>query len=222
MTSILIADDQALIRTAVRTLVANAPNLSVVGEAANGREAVDLAREFRPDIVLMDIRMPVMDGLEATRIICGDPSLASVRVLILTTFEEDAYIVEALRAGASGFIGKGTGTDDLVRAILTVHEGGALLSPVATRALITRYVTRPSPRADAELPQVLSSLTDRETEILRHVAQGQSNQDIARELFISQLTVKTHVNRVMTKLDAHDRAQLVVIAYESGFVHASR
>lgn len=220
MTSVLIVDDQALIRAAVRSLVQNEPGMAVVGEALNGAEAVTLARRVRPDVVLMDIRMPVMDGLEATRMICGDPALASVRVLILTTFEEDDYIVDALRAGASGFIGKGAEAGDLTRAIHTVQRGDALLSPVATRALIDRYVTPPAGGRAAKIPEELSSLTDREIEVFRYVARGRSNGEIARDLFISEFTVKTHVNRVMMKLDAHDRAQLVIIAYESGFVRA--
>ncbi|MDF2434684.1 MAG: hypothetical protein JWP44_4315 [Mucilaginibacter sp.] len=216
--SILIVDDQPLIRGAVRELVVHEPDLSVAGEAANGRDAIDSARRTQPDIVLMDIRMPVMDGLQATREICADPDLSGTRVLILTTFEEEDYVAEALRAGASGFIGKGTEPSELIAAIRTVHAGEALLSPRATRALIDRY-TKSSPRtAQLPLESTLGVLTEREREVLVLVAEGLSNDEIATALTISPSTAKTHVNRTMAKLLAHDRAQLVIIAYESGLV----
>lgn len=213
--SVAVVDDQALIRAAVKDLVGHESGLTVAGEAMNGAEAIELARRAQPDVILMDIRMPVMDGIEATRRICADPDLAAVRVLILTTFEEDEYVVQALRAGASGFIGKGTEPAALMNAIRTVHEGEALLSPRATRGLIDRYV---APVAASAVPQQLVGLTAREREVLLLVAKGQSNQEIAEELYISPATAKTHVNRTMAKLLAHDRAQLVIIAYESGLV----
>lgn len=221
MTRVLVVDDQALIRTAVRDLLDAAPGIDVVGEAADGEAAVDLARRLRPDVVVCDIRMPRMDGIEATVLICGDPDLAATHVLILTTFEEDDYVVAALRAGASGFIGKGAEPDDIVHAVHAVHEGGALLSPAATRAMIERYVRgaasdppHPSPALDV--------LTDREREVLRLVGRGRSNDEIAADLFISPHTAKTHVKNTMIKLGAHDRAQLVIVAYESGLVQPGR
>jgi DNA-binding NarL/FixJ family response regulator len=217
MTSVLIVDDQALIRTALRELLGHEPGITVAGEAVHGREAVALASSLRPDVVLMDIRMPEMDGIAATAAICADPALADVRVLILTTFEEDEHLVAALRAGASGFIGKGAEPEEIVRAVRSVHAGDALLSPAATRSLITRYVLRGTDAAHtANPPAGLEQLTEREREVFLLVARGRSNQEIATELFISPATAKTHVNRVMSKLHAHDRAQLVIIAYESG------
>ena len=218
MTSVLIVDDQALIRAALRELLAHEPGITVAGEAVNGREAVTLATSLRPDVVLMDIRMPEMDGIVATAAICADPELADVRVLILTTFEEDEHLVAALRAGASGFIGKGAEPEEIVRAIRSVHAGDALLSPAATRSLITRYVLPGTDAAHTTSPPPpeLEQLTEREREVFLLVARGRSNQEIATELFISPATAKTHVNRVMSKLHAHDRAQLVIIAYESG------
>lgn len=215
MTSILVVDDQALIRQAVSDILSGAEGLTVVGEAVDGRDAVELARALRPDIVLMDIRMPQLDGIAATAEICADPELAATRVLILTTFEEDEYVVSALRAGASGFIGKGSEPDDIVRAVRAVHAGDALLSPAATRSLISRYLRPVAPAVDRTS---LAQLTEREEEILVLVARGRSNQEIAEELFISPHTAKTHVNRTMTKLHAHDRAQLVIIAYETGLL----
>lgn len=216
MTSVLIVDDQALIRSAVRDLLEHEPDIDVVGEASNGAEAVARASTLRPDIVLMDIRMPVQDGIEATAAICADPLLSDVRVLILTTFEEDEYVVAALRAGASGFIGKAAEPDDIVRAVRAVDAGEALLSPTALRSLITRFVNPPSFTSAA--PPELAQLTDREREVLLLVARGRSNPEIADELFISPHTSKTHVNRIMVKLHAHDRAQLVIAAYESGLL----
>ena len=221
MTSVLIVDDQTLIRTALRELLTHEPGVTIAGEAVNGEEAVAIARSEHPDIVLMDIRMPVMDGIAATAAICGDPELAETRVLILTTFEEDEYLVAALRAGASGFIGKGAEPEEIGRAVRAVHAGDSLLSPTATRSLITRYVLpvtdasrSPSPVASPEL----ELLTEREREVLLLVARGRSNQEIADDLVISPLTAKTHVNRIMSKLHAHDRAQLVIYAYESGLL----
>lgn len=216
MTSVLIVDDQALIRSAVRDLLEHEPDIDVVGEASNGAEAVACASTLRPDIVLMDIRMPVQDGIEATAAICADSLLSDVRVLILTTFEEDEYVVAALRAGASGFIGKAAEPDEIVRAVRAVDAGEALLSPAALRSLITRFVNPPSQTSAA--PPELAQLTDREREVLLLVARGRSNPEIADELFISPHTSKTHVNRIMVKLNAHDRAQLVIAAYESGLL----
>jgi DNA-binding NarL/FixJ family response regulator len=217
MTSVLIADDQSLIRAALRELLVHEPGITVAGEAVNGLEAVSLASSLRPDVVLMDIRMPEMDGIVATTAICADPALAEVRVLILTTFEEDEHLVAALRAGASGFIGKGAEPEEIVRAVRAVHAGDALLSPAATRSLITRYVLPGTDAAHStNPPPELEQLTERELEVFLLVARGRSNQEIATELFISPATAKTHVNRVMSKLHTHDRAQLVIIAYESG------
>ena len=217
MIKVLIVDDQPLIRTAITDLVANADGCDVVGEAENGRRAVELARRLHPDVVLMDIRMPEMDGIAATAAICGDQTLADVRVLILTTFEEDAYIVGALRAGASGFLGKGASPAEIIAAIHSVHDGEALLSPTATRTLINRYVQPPA-ASQGETPPALAELTEREIEILTLVGAGKSNSEIAAELFISPHTAKTHVNRIMAKLGAHDRAQLVISAYETGLI----
>ena len=216
-TRVLIADDQALIRTGLRGIVESAPDLEVVGEAATGREAVTLARTARADIVLMDIRMPEVDGLQATEQITADEDLAGVRVLILTTFELDEYVLRALRAGASGFLGKGATPTELIDAIRTVAEGDALLSPKATDALIARFLDGgdSGPRPDAS---VLDVLTDREREVLALVALGLSNNDIAGRLYLSPSTAKTYVNRSMTKLGVRDRAQLVFIAYQSGLV----
>ncbi|MEQ3553150.1 response regulator transcription factor [Pseudonocardia nematodicida] len=211
---VLLVDDQALIRSAVRALVAQHPGMEVAGEAADGAQGVALARETRPDVVLMDVRMPVLDGIAATRAICAE--LPGTRVLVLTTFEEDEYVVRALRAGASGFVGKGAEPDEILRAVLAVHAGESLLSPAATRGLIDRFVL-PVPE-DAPPPVGLDQLTDREREVLLLVARGRSNAEIAGALVISPLTVKTHLNRTMAKLHAHDRAQLVIVAYESGLL----
>ncbi|WP_431936547.1 response regulator [Micromonospora sp. RP3T] len=216
---VLLADDQTLIRAGFRALVDSAPDLCVVGEAATGREAVERARATRADVVLMDIRMPDLDGLAATREITADEDLAGVRVLILTTFEVDEYVFEALRAGASGFLGKGVEPAELLDAIRTVAGGEALLSPKATRGLIARFLAQPDPRPGAT-PERLRVLTEREREVVTLVAAGLSNEQIAQRLVVSPLTAKTHVNRAMAKLDARDRAQLVVIAYQSGLVRA--
>jgi DNA-binding NarL/FixJ family response regulator len=214
---VLLADDQTLIRAGFRVLVDSAPDLEVVGEATTGREAVELARKFRADVVLMDIRMPEMDGIEATRLITADDDLAGVRVLILTTFEIDENVLRALRAGASGFLNKGVEPADLLDAIRVVASGEALLSPGATRSLIARFLSEPEP-GPAPAPARLDVLTDREREVLTLVAYGLSNDEIAERLYVSPLTAKTHVNRAMTKLAVRDRAQLVVIAYQSGLV----
>jgi DNA-binding NarL/FixJ family response regulator len=216
---VLLADDQPLLRAGFAVLVDSAPDLEVVGEAATGRRAVELARQTRADVVLMDIRMPDVDGLAATRMITGDEDLAGVRVLILTTFEIDEYIFQALRAGASGFLGKSAEPADLLDAIRIIHRGDALLSPSATKSLIARYLAHPE-HSVALVPQRLAVLTEREREVLALVAGGLSNEDIAAHLVVSPHTAKTHVNRAMTKLGAHDRAQLVVIAYETGLVRA--
>jgi DNA-binding NarL/FixJ family response regulator len=216
---VLVADDQPLVRSGFRVLIDAAPDLSVVGEAATGRDAVELARRTRPDVVLMDIRMPDLDGLAATRLIVQDLDLAGVRVLILTTFEIDDYVFQALRFGASGFLGKGAEPEDLLEAIRVVHRGDALLSPVATRALIARYLSYPEPVRAAGSAR-LEVLTDREREVLALVAAGLSNDEIAGHLVLSPATVKTHVNRSMVKLGVRDRAQLVVIAYRCGLVRA--
>jgi DNA-binding NarL/FixJ family response regulator len=216
---VLLADDQNLIRAGFRVLVDSAPDLEVVGEATTGIEAVELARTTRADVVLMDIRMPEMDGLAATRQITADESLSGVRVLILTTFEVDEYVLQALRAGASGFLGKGVDPPELLDAIRVVARGDALLSPAATRGLITRYLAQPDSTGSA-VPARLETLTEREREVLTLVAAGLSNDEIAERLFVSPLTAKTHINRAMMKLGARDRAQLVVIAYQSGLVRA--
>ena len=215
MIAVVVVDDQALIRSAVRDLLDTEPDIEVVGEAADGESAVEQARRLHPDVVVMDIRMPRMDGIDATALICGDPALAETRVLVLTTFEEDEYVVAALRAGASGFIGKGVEPEEIGRAVRAVHAGDELLSAAATRALIATFVRSSQP---AVAPRSLAHLTDREREILGLVARGRSNDDIAAELVISPHTAKTHVKRIMTKLNAHDRAQLVIAAYESGLV----
>jgi len=216
VTRIVIADDQALVRKAFTLLLQSEPGLEVAGEAANGEEAVDLARSQRPDVVLMDIRMPVMDGLEATRRIAADPELTAVHVLVLTTFEADDYIFGALRAGASGFVLKDIEPVELLRAIKVVADGEALLAPSVTRRLIADFASRPERR---QLPAgMLADLTEREKEVVALVAAGKSNDEIATELFLSPATVKTHVSRAMSKVYARDRAQLVVFAYESGLV----
>jgi len=217
---VLLADDQALIRAGFRVLLEAAGDVAVVGEAVNGDQAIDLARAERADVILMDIRMPGTDGLEATKRIAADEDLAGVKVIILTTFESDEYVYQALRAGASGFLVKDTEPEDLIRAVRVVARGDALLSPSVTRRLITSLAAAgaryPAP-APSQIPG-LSRLTEREREVLSLVAEGLSNEEIAGRLFLSPLTTKTHVSRIMAKLDARDRAQLVVIAYESGLV----
>jgi DNA-binding NarL/FixJ family response regulator len=213
---VLLADDQALVRAGFRVLIESAPDIEVAGEAPNGEEAVALTRAERPDVVLMDIRMPVLDGIEATRRIAADPDLGGSRVLVLTTFEADEYVFEALRAGASGFLLKDVEPADLLHAIRVVAGGEALLSPSVTRRLIATFAGRPSQRRVSA--RELDGLTEREREVLALVGQGKTNDEIASELFVSPATVKTHVSRVMSKLYARDRAQLVVAAYESGLV----
>jgi DNA-binding NarL/FixJ family response regulator len=220
MIRVVVADDQPLIRSGFAVFINAADDLTVVGEAGTGRAALDLARSERADVIVMDIRMPDLDGLAATRLLTADPDLAGVRVLILTTFEVDEYVFQALRAGASGFLGKSAEVGALLDAIRTVHRGEALLSPAATRALIARFLARP----DAGTPTAgaLDALTEREREVLALVAAGLSNEDIAAHLVVSPHTAKTHVNRAMAKLGAHDRAQLVIHAYESGLVSVRR
>ncbi|KUN05613.1 LuxR family transcriptional regulator [Streptomyces yokosukanensis] len=216
---VLLADDQALLRSAFRVLVDSEPDMEVVGEASDGAEAFRLAQEQRADVVLMDIRMPGTDGLAATRMISEEPSLAQVRVVILTTFEVDDYVVQALRAGASGFLGKGSEPEELLNAIRVAAGGEALLSPTATKGLIARFLAQgDGDDRDPARSARLGALTGREREVLVQVAGGHSNDEIAERLSVSPLTVKTHVNRAMAKLGARDRAQLVVIAYESGLV----
>jgi DNA-binding NarL/FixJ family response regulator len=216
---VLLADDQALIRVGFSMIIGSEPDLEVIGEAANGREAVEMARSGRADVVLMDIRMPEMDGIEATKRIVADDDLAGVRILVLTTFENDDNVVLALQAGASGFLGKGVEPADLLNAIRVVAAGESLLSPRATRGLVARFLSQQVP-APLPPPVSLEGLTDREREVLSLVAYGLSNDDIAEKLFLSPLTAKTHVNRAMNKLGVRDRAQLVVIAYQSGLVKA--
>jgi DNA-binding NarL/FixJ family response regulator len=214
MTTVLLADDQTLVRAGFRVLLDRADDLEVVAEVADGAEAVTAARRLRPDVVLMDIRMPGLDGLEATRRIAADPALGRVRVVVLTTYEVDEYVFAALQAGASGFLLKDIEPDDLRQAVRVVAAGDALLSPRVTRTLIGAFATR-FPTLDGRR---LDVLTEREREILALVGQGLSNDDIAAQLFLSPATVKTHVNRSMMKLAARDRAQLVVTAYETGLV----
>jgi DNA-binding NarL/FixJ family response regulator len=214
---VVVADDQALVRSGFSVLLRSADDIEVVGEASDGAEAVDIATRERPDVILMDIRMPGTDGLEATRRITADERLASTRVLILTTFDHDEYVFEALRAGASGFLLKDTLPDDLLAAVRAVFIGQALLAPTVTRRLIEEFVRQPS-AAPAAPPPGLDTLTERETEVLVAVARGLSNIEIADSLFMAPATAKTHVSRLLTKLHARDRAQLVMLAYEAGVV----
>ncbi len=213
---VLLADDQALIRGGFRAIIGSEPDMEVVGEAADGERAVKLAMELQPDVVVMDIRMPGMDGIAATTAICADAGCSSTRILIVTTFEIDDHVAAALRAGASGFLGKGVAPTELLDGIRLVARGESLLSPAATRSLISRFLAGPS-RTGRE-PEALASLTDRERQVVTLVAGGLSNDEIATRLVVSPLTAKTHVNRAMLKLGARDRAALVVLAYESGLV----
>jgi DNA-binding NarL/FixJ family response regulator len=213
---VVVADDQTLVRAGFRLLVDSAPDLEVVGEAVDGAQALELARRERPEVVLMDIRMPRMDGLEATRHITADETLAGVRVLMLTTFDLDEYVYQALRVGASGFLLKDTPPGDLLAAIRVVAAGDALLAPGITRRLIAEFARRPEP--SAATPAELATLTDRERDVLTLVAHGLSNSEIAQRLVVSSATSKTYVSRLLAKLGARDRAQLVAIAYETGLV----
>ncbi|MFC5185420.1 response regulator transcription factor [Actinomadura harenae] len=215
MIKVLLADDQRLVRAGFRSILSDEDDIEVVGEAGDGAQAVERVRELRPDVVLMDIRMPGTDGLEAARTITGDPRLPGVRVVILTTFDLDEYVYGALRAGASGFLLKDTEPEELIQAVRVVHRGDALITPRITRRLIGEFAGRvrapdPGPR--------MGALTDREREVLRLAAAGLSNDEIAAHLVLSPTTAKTHISRIMTKLAARDRAQLVVLAYESGLV----
>ena len=217
MIRVVVVDDQALLRAGFGVLLDSAADLEVVGSAANGAEAIDLVVQTQPDVVLMDIRMPVMDGLEATRRILADQRCAGVRVLILTTFDLDEYVFAALRAGASGFLLKDTPPADLLEGVRVVAAGEALLSPGITKHLIEAFVKRHAETVEAESPTI-DVLTDRERDVLSLVAKGLSNAEIGSQLYVSPATVKTHVARILTKLGARDRAQLIVIAYESRLV----
>jgi DNA-binding NarL/FixJ family response regulator len=215
---VVVADDQALVRSGFTMLLAGEPDIEVVGEAGDGAEAVSLVASQQPDVVLMDVRMPVMDGLEATRRITSDASLAGTHVVILTTFDLDEYVHEALRAGASGFLLKDTLPVELLNAVRVVAGGDALIAPKITRRLIEEFARRPEPGAAAAAAAVLDQLTEREREVLETVARGHSNAEIAEALYVSHATVKTHISRLLMKLGARDRAQLVMIAYETGLV----
>ena len=214
MITVLLVDDQDLVRIGLRTLLEHEPGFDVVGEAADGLSAVDLAVRTQPDIILMDIRMPGIDGIEATRRVVTDQDLAGTRVIVLTTFGRDQYVVEALRAGASGFLLKDTPPAGLLDAIRTVADGGALLSPSVTRTVIAEFVAA-SPRSLSPHPQ-LGQLTEREREVVGLVAEGLNNHEIGERLYVSPATARTHVSRAMVKLGARDRAQLVAFAYQSG------
>ncbi|MGX1674635.1 response regulator [Streptomyces sp. NPDC055400] len=216
---VVLADDQPLVRSGLRVLIADTPDLEVVGEAANGEEAVRLAKEVGPDVVVMDIRMPGMNGIEATSLVTSGPG--ATRVLVLTTFDEDDHVYGALRAGASGFAVKDMALDDILAAIRVVAAGDALIAPGITRRLIADFVGRPEP-SPARAPRPVEGITEREREVLTLVGLGRSNSEIADELYITVATAKSHVARLFTKLGARDRVQLVIIAYESGLVSAPR
>ena len=218
--SVVIADDQALVRAGFVVLVGAAPDMKVLGEAGNGAEAVALARQHHPDVVLMDVRMPVLDGIEATRAITADPDTAGARVLILTTFDLDDYVYRALRVGASGFLLKDTAPEELLAGVRTLAAGDALLAPSITRRLIREFAARPEPE-ERPSHKLLELLSAREREVLAEVAGGWSNAEIGERLHISAATAKTHVSCLLMKLDAHDRAQLVMIAYETKLVTPS-
>jgi DNA-binding NarL/FixJ family response regulator len=218
-TRVLVVDDQALLRTAFSSLIDAEDDLEVVGQAADGREAVQIAARLRPDVVVMDVRMPVMDGIEATRQVTADQGAGAPRVLILTTFDLDEYVFEALRAGASGFALKSRPLEELLTAIRTVAAGEALLAPSVTRRLIAHFADR-APAPPRAAPS-LAELTEREREVLALVARGLSNAELAATLHVSLPTAKTHVSRILTKLGARDRTQLVILAYESGIVTAA-
>ena len=215
MIRVVLADDQQLVRAGFRALLDHETDVEVVGEAATGSQAVELVRRERPDVVLMDIRMPDGDGLWATARLAADPALAGVHVVIVTTFELDDYVAEAIRAGASGFLVKDTDPLELIRSVRVAADGEALLSPGVTKRLLARLAASPRPEVTAS---VLEPLTEREREVLTLVAEGLSNTEIGARLFMSPLTAKTHVSRILTKLDARDRVHLVVLAYESGLV----
>ncbi|WP_328930827.1 MULTISPECIES: response regulator transcription factor [unclassified Streptomyces] len=219
---VLIADDQALLRATFRVLIDSCDDLEVVDEATDGQQAITLAGIHRPDVVLMDIRMPGTDGLAATAAICAQPALQTTRVLILTTFQTDEHVAQALRLGASGFLGKNTTAEAFLDGIRTVASGDALLSPLATRSLITRFLATAALSESAPDSERFGSLTPREREVVALVAEGRSNDEIAAALFLSPLTVRTHVQRAKTKTDARDRAQLVAFAYQAGLVQPGR
>jgi DNA-binding NarL/FixJ family response regulator len=212
--SVIIADDQALVRTGFRAILGSEPDIEVVGEAGDGRQAIEAAGRLRPDVVLMDIRMPILDGLEATRRIVSGPD-SKPRVLILTTFDLDEYVYEALRSGASGFMLKDNPAEQLITAVHVVAKGETLLAPSVTRRLIAEFARH---RPPAEKPALLASLSARELEVLRRVARGLSNGEIAQELYVAETTVRTHVGRILMKLGLRDRVQAVVLAYETGLV----
>lgn len=216
-TRVLLVDDQPLLRTGFRMILSAEPDLQVVGEAGDGATAVELARRLRPDVVLMDIRMPGMDGIQATRALAGPGVEDPLKVLMLTTFGLDEYVVESLRAGASGFLLKDAPAEDLVEAIRVIAAGEALLAPSVTRRLLDRVASRLPPAHDNKVP-ALSELTERELEVLKLVARGLSNAEIAEKLVVSETTVKTHVSRILGKLDLRDRVQVVILAYETGLI----
>jgi DNA-binding NarL/FixJ family response regulator len=214
MISVVLADDQALVRAGFRALLGSEPDIEVVGEAGDGAQAVRLAAQLRPDVILMDIRMPGMDGLAATKQIASDPLLSGVRIIVLTTFELDEYVAEALRVGAAGFLVKNTDPEELIRGVRVVAAGDGLLSPSVTRRVIEQFARNAAPAP----PRRLAELTEREREVVSLVGAGLSNEEIAARLVVSPATAKTHVSRAMVKLAARDRAQLVVFAYEAGLV----
>ncbi|WP_298339695.1 response regulator transcription factor [Ferrimicrobium sp.] len=219
MIRLLLVDDQALIRAGLKVLLESADDIEVAAEAAEGATAIDLLRAQPIDVVLMDIRMPTMDGLAATKIIASDPDLSGIRIIVLTTFAEDEYILEAIRNGASGFLVKDSEPSELINAVRIVHRGEALLSPSVTRSLIANIASRSTPAPTSQT--ALDILSDREREVLMLVGSGLSNTEIAEKLYLSPLTAKTHVSHIMSKLAVRDRAQLVVIAYETGLIRPS-